>query len=83
VVPVEAGGDFLLERGVGQEIAGELLDGELVEGFVLVEGADHPVAPRVQLAVAVHLVAVGVGVARGIEPVGGHAFAVMRRRKQS
>ena len=82
VVSVEAGRDFLLERGVGQQVAGELLDGELIERFVVVKRPDHPVAPRVHLAVAVHLVSVGVGVARGVEPVGGHAFAVMGGRKK-
>ena len=29
VVAVETGGDLLLERGVGQQVAGQLLDGEL------------------------------------------------------
>ncbi len=42
VVPVEAGGDLLLPRRVREQIAGELLDRELVEGQVAVEGARSP-----------------------------------------
>ena len=34
MVAIEAGGDFLFEGGVGQEVAGKLFDGELVERFV-------------------------------------------------
>ena len=44
---------------------------------------DHPVAPRPHLAHAVVLVAVRIGVARDVEPVGGHALAVGRRRQQA
>ena len=43
-VAVEAGGQLLREAGAGQQVAGQLLDGELVERQVAVEGADDPVA---------------------------------------
>ena len=69
--------------GVGQEIAGELPGDEVVDAQVAVERRDHPVAPRPHLAHAVVLVAVRVGVARDVEPVGGHALAVGRRRQQA
>ena len=82
VIAVEAGGDLLVERGVGQHVAGDLLDGELVEGQVAVEGLDHPIAPAPHAALAVGLVAVGVGVARRIEPARGHALAVAWRLQQ-
>ena len=36
-VAVETGGDLLLGRGVGEEIAGELLDDELIVGLVAVQ----------------------------------------------
>ena len=55
---MKAGRDFLIERRARQQIAGQLLDRELVERHVRVERADDPVAPRPQFAVAVHLVAV-------------------------
>ena len=37
VVPVEARGDQLVESGIRQQIACDLLDGELVEGLVGIE----------------------------------------------
>src|SRR5437773_127825 len=40
-VAVEAGRDLLVERGLRHEVARELLDGELVEWLVGVEGLDH------------------------------------------
>src|SRR5690349_15255730 len=53
VVAVEAGGDDRVEGlGVGswrEEIAGELPDRELIVGNILIEGADHPVAPGPRL----------------------------------
>ena len=65
--------------GVGQQVAGELLDRELVERHVAVEGVDHPVAPPPHVALAVGLVAVGVGIAGRVEPAGRHPLAVARR----
>ena len=81
VQAVERRGDALVARRVGQEIARELPEEELVVGQVLVEGADDPVAIRRHVAIEVGLVAVGVGVAGKIEPVHRHALAVGRRRK--
>ena len=76
VEPVEGGGDALVARGVFEEIAGDLPCDELVVGEIVVEGADDPVAPWPDIAVAVGLVAEGIGVAGDVAPVGGHAFAV-------
>ena len=63
VVPHEAGRDPLRLRGRGHEIAGQLLDGEGVEGLVVVEGIDDPVAPEPHETHAVEMVAAGVGIA--------------------
>src|SRR5262245_42071854 len=82
VVAIESGGDLLILSGFWEQIARELFDRELVEAFVLVEGADHPVAPRPNVAVAVDVVAMRVGVARQVEPNHGHPLAVMRRLEQ-
>ena len=70
-------------RGVGEQVAGDLLDGELVERQVVVHRRDHPVAPGPHRARGVGLVAVGVGVAGGVEPVERHALAVARRGQQA
>ena len=81
-VAVKTGRDFLRQRGVGQQIAGELLDGKLVERLIAVVGADDPVAPRPHEARAVALEAVAVRVAREVEPLLRHFLAVARRREQ-
>ena len=79
VAALEAGGDELIERRVGQQVAGELFDGELVERQVAVEGVDHPVAVRPDFAVVVDMHAVRVAVAGGVEPVARAVFAVVGR----
>ena len=63
----------------GQQIAGELLDGEAVERHVVVEGRDDPVAIEPHLPFVVEVQAVRVGVAGDVEPVAGHLLAVMLR----
>ena len=83
VEPVEPGGDALFVGGVGQEVAGELFDGEAVEALVGVEGVDDVVAIGEDALVLVAVVADGVGEARDIEPPHGHAFAEMRGGEQA
>ena len=69
-------------RRARQQVAGDLLDDELVVGQVAVEGVDDPVAVEADLARLVLLVAVGVGVAGGVEPDPAPALAVVRRVQQ-
>ena len=83
VVAVEAGGDLLIARGVGQQIAGELLDGELVVRLVFVVGLDHPIAPGPHVAWAIGVEDAAVAVARRIEPGDRHPLAVVLRRQQT
>jgi len=61
--PVVAAGDLLLVGGIRQEIAGELLGDEFVEGLVLVEGPDDVIAIHPDVAGVVAVVAAAVGVA--------------------
>ena len=82
VIPVEATGYSLLDRRVGEEIAGKLLDREAVERHVGVEGPDNPIPPHPLPGVAVLLEAVGIGIAGGIEPRQRHPFAVMGAGKE-
>ncbi len=77
VVAVEAGGQDLLDAGLRQKVAGELQDRELVKGQVAVECLHHPVPPAPHAAQVVLLVAVRIGIAREVQPVPGHALAVM------
>ncbi len=72
-------GTFFGEVYGGEEVAGQLLDDESLEGFIIVEGGDDviAVAPGGRMGdVFVH--AIGVGVAGDVEPVLSPAFAVVR-----
>jgi len=82
VVAVEPGGDELLFGRFRQQVARQLLDGELIERHVAVEGLDHPVAIGPNLAVVVEVQTVGVAVAGGIEPEPGHVLTVAGRLEQ-
>ena len=80
---MEAGGDLLVVGGGRQQVARQLLGGELVERHVAVQGVDHPVAVLPDRARAVNAVAVGVGVAGGVEPVLAPPLAVVRAGEQA
>jgi len=75
VVSVEAGGQNLIGMSFGNEVAGDLVDCELVKGHVVVEGLNNPVAPGPHAAFAVTLISIGVGIAGSIEPIPGHPLA--------
>ncbi len=81
-VPVEPRGDELLLRGIGQQVAGKLLDRELVERQVRVERPDHPVAILPDHARRIVGVAGRVGVARQVEPHPRPALAEGGGRQQ-
>ena len=78
VQAVEGGGNALVARRTRQQVARKLPEEELIVGQVLVERLDDPVAVRRHVALDVGLIAVGVGIAREVEPVHRHALAVGR-----
>ena len=80
---VESGGHARLQRGVGQEVAGKLLNGEPVETLVLVERLDDVVAVGEDVARRVGMVADSVRVTHHVQPADGHALAVVRRGEQA
>ena len=82
-VAVEPGRHLLRGSGVGEQVAGDLLDSELIERHVLVQGANYPVAITPDRPGAVFPEAVGVGVARQIEPGPRPALAEVRRGEQA
>ena len=57
--------------------------GELIERLVVIERPDRPIAPVPHRASRIALVAIRVGVARGVEPFPDHALAVARRGEQA
>ena len=78
VIAMKPRGDLLIQRGPRQQIPRDLLDGELIERHVRIERLDHPVPPRPQLAVAIHLVAIRIRKPRRIQPTDRHVLAVVR-----
>ena len=59
----------MFQRAVRQQIAGELLDGELVELLILVERLDDPIAIGPHFAVVVEVHAMRIGISGRIEPI--------------
>ena len=82
-VPMEPGGDQLVGGGIGEEIARNLFDRELVEGQVGVERADDPVAPGPDGAAAVLFITIGVCITGQIEPLPSPSLAIMRGGQQA
>ena len=80
---MEGGREFLIERRAGDEIAGELVDDELVVGKIPVECIDDPVAVFPDITVGVVAEAFGIGVAGEIHPDGSPAFAEVRGGEQA
>ena len=77
-VPMEASCNALILSRPREHVPGELFDGELVEGHVSVETANHPVAVGPHAAWSVLFVAIGVGVAGNIQPLAPPLFPVGR-----
>jgi len=80
---VEGGRENLIGRRVLDEIAGKLLNRELVEGHVGIDRVDDPVtiAPRIGPMV-VFFKTVAVGIAGAVEPVTPPAFSEGLTRKE-
>ena len=68
--------------GIGDQITGQLMNRELVEGPIGIETGNHPVTIRPDIAGIVGVVADRVGKADDVEPANRHAFAVMRTGQQ-
>ena len=83
VAAIEARGDLLIERAIRQQVAGQLLDRELIERHVAVEGVDDPIAIGPDLAVVVDVDAVRVAVAGHVEPVAAAMLAPLGHGHQA
>ena len=64
-------------RRSGQEIPGELLDGEAIEWLVVVDRLDDPVAIRPHLPLAIDRIAMSIGIPCLVEPMAPPALPVM------
>ena len=75
---VIAGGNLLHGSCLRNEIAGNVLDHELIVRQVLVEGAYHVVAVRGDLHEVIAVISCRVGKAHKIKPMHGHSLTVAR-----
>ena len=83
-VAMKARRHLLFERRPPHQIAGQLLDDELVIRQIAIEGVDHPVAIAPGVGpTSVFLITVAVGIACQVEPVSAPAFAIVRRGQQA
>ena len=77
-VAVEGRGDFLVNGRPGTQIASQLVNGELIERLVGIEGVNHPVAVSPDRAEGVASQPLRVGIPGQIEPDPTPAFAIGR-----
>ena len=77
VAATETGRHALVDRGMRQQISGQLLNGELVVRLIGIERPDQPVAVRPDRPFIVQMQAVRIAVAGRVEPIAGHLLAVL------
>ena len=75
--------DLIRQRGVRQQISGELADGELIERQILIQGADDPITIRPDGAQRVFLITHRISIARRVQPRCRPTLAETRRREQA
>jgi hypothetical protein len=80
---VVTGGDFLVERRLGQEIARHLLDGELIERQIPPKRPDYPVAVRPDRAVVVDVDAMCIRITDRIQPLAAELLGAGIGRQQA
>ena len=83
MIAAESSGDLLVQGGIGKHVACELIRDESVVRKIVVESADQPIPPDPLIAVAVILIAIGIGVAGGLQPRGSHVFAIAWRGEKA
>ena len=77
-IPVEGGSHQLILTGIGQEVSGDLFDGELVKRFVGVERFYNVITESPDGARRIVGIACGVSITREIQPAAGLVLAVGR-----
>ena len=77
---MKSSSEMLFGRRIRDQVAGDLLDRELIEGLVAIERINHPLAPHPGVAAGiVFFITIRVGVACLIQPVARPAFTEMGR----
>ena len=77
MIPIESTRNFLVGRGVREQVTCQLPDGELVKTQILIKGFHHPVTPDPLPGIPILLTSIAIGITGGIEPRECHSFAVV------
>ena len=80
---VKGSGQLGFLGGIRDHVPCQLVGDEVIIRQVSLKGADHPVTPLPDGAVAIDLIAVAIRVAGDIKPLGGHALSIGRADKQA
>ena len=83
VAAIETRCDPLFHRRVRQQVTGELLDRELIEGDVPIERSDDPITIRPERSFVIEMQPVRVAISCRVQPVPREMLAVPSRAKQS
>ena len=83
VVALKSGRDLVGLGAIRKQITGKLRREKAIVGQIVVERLDHPIAPEPEVPAAVDGESVGVGVARGVEPIERQPLAEVRAREQA
>ena len=59
---VKASGNLLIDGCIGEQVTGNLFDGKLVKGHILIEGIDNPVTECPAIAQLIRLKTIGIGI---------------------
>ena len=66
---MKAGSHLLKWCAFGKKVTCDLLNGKVIEWYIIVQSVDHPVSPSPGMGPnSVFFITVTVGIARGIEP---------------
>ena len=83
MIAIETRCDVLGSTRVGNEIASQLVNRELIKRLITIERFNHPVSPGPLISTAIGLIPVTVSVASEIEPLQRHSLAVSLRLQQA
>ena len=71
-----------LDGRVGQQVPGDLLDRELVERFIAIEGVNDVISVRKNVLILVPMIAHSIGKSHHVQPRHRHALAELRQTQE-
>ena len=78
VATIKTGGDLLVQSRLRQEVPGELLQGELVKGHILIHCPHNPLSIAPHFAKIVKVNSMAIGIPGGVQPIPTPMFPPLR-----